>query len=64
MTLVGKDVLPTIFQREHIECGRAYFDRELVAHILPQFRTWLDDRALSRLYVSKIGISDTLLSPS
>ncbi len=26
----------------------AYFDCDLIAHIFPQFRTWLDERALSR----------------
>jgi hypothetical protein len=55
---------PQFFKESLSNVGVIPFDCDLAAHIFPQFRTWLDDRALPRLYLPKTWISDALRSPS
>ena len=55
---------PQFFKESISNVGVLTFDCNLATHIFPQFRTWLDERTLPCLYLSRTWISDALRSPS
>ncbi|KAH8998524.1 hypothetical protein EDB92DRAFT_1180136 [Lactarius akahatsu] len=53
---------PTALMKLSVE--NKMFSPQFFKESISNFRTWLDDRALLRLYLLKIGVSDVLHSPS